>query len=135
MSSTHVGAERGDYSDSVEKGNTNVLYLAEVFGALSASCHRLVHLSNKLVRSKGAHDNTDYGNRAKRLQHDPKGFEIFHKRRLAAAAVFGWARALCRGARVRRTNLHLDDPSDDDDDSSYGVLGNVEPTPHAGTGG
>ena len=110
----------------------NVLYVAEVLGALSPSCHRLAYLHSKKARGKGGVDRTDYGHRARRLRHADKGFEVFHKWSLAASAVFGWGETLCYGARRRRGALHLDNGSDD---VYYGVLGNVAPTPVGAHGG
>ena len=69
---------------------------------------------------------THYGNRARRLRHSDTGFEVFHKRCLSASVVFGWGSTLCYGARLRRGNLHL---SDSADSVSYGVHGDVAPTP------
>ena len=122
----YVGEEPGCYSDTLQKGYRFVLYVGEVLGALSPSCHRLVHLRNRKARGKGALDNTDYGNRARRLRHCDTGFEVFHKRCLSASVVFGWGSTLCYGARLRRGNLHL---SDSADSVSYGVHGDVAPTP------
>ena len=85
-----------------------------------------MHLRNRKARGKGALDNTDYGNRARRLRHSDTGFEVFHKRCLSASVVFGWGSTLCYGARLRRGNLHL---SDSADSVSYGVHGDVAPTP------